>query len=577
MNVELDDKKKISCIHIVCIAVIMLCCLWNIRNLDFIAVLNDEFGYWGTAASIAGYNWMELIRETPYYSFGYSLWLVPIMYILNDSVLMYDVAICLNVIFLCSSYCLAYYVGRKLFPEWNKYLVAFSCGATILYSGNIFYSQIAWSETLLYFLMWVVTAIFVSLEECFTYKKTIFFILVLGYMYMVHQRTIGILIVGIVCIIAIMVVNKKPIKMWLIPLVILGICIGGQSFFKGIQLDALWNNSTASTTNDVGFDRKTIGGLIGRVLYNFKDLIKSFGGKIYYLLVSTMLLLPVGCAECINSLIKVFRKKTGYDKQTHLLSYVFIVGAMLAMLGICSIQMINAVERKDILVYSRYMENAMGPLVLISFYGITSSYKKNFKYIMFGFLAIVAGTWFVYRNLVDAEGIFNTVCSPGIGAFFVNDQRNAELAMKYLIIAVIVIIVFWLLLLILNKTQIRNFIIIAFVVMGWICMSDKADDYIMDYRQKLVEEIVPIRDYIIENNIRNIYYIKWTKNDEYSINPKYLQFMIPEDTIKVVEEEQDLNEGIKEGIILTNPNSNCELDESVVLETSMLKVYEIGE
>lgn len=59
---------------LICLAII---CLYPIRDLDFPAVLNDEFGYWANAVSFFGYNWKELIAETPYYSWGYSVWLIP--------------------------------------------------------------------------------------------------------------------------------------------------------------------------------------------------------------------------------------------------------------------------------------------------------------------------------------------------------------------------------------------------------------------------------------------------------------------------------------------------------------------
>ncbi len=67
-------------------------------------MFNDEFGYWGNAATIAGWNWNELLALTPYYSIGYSLMLVPLFKLGLTSVQMYRIAILMNMGFIFISY-----------------------------------------------------------------------------------------------------------------------------------------------------------------------------------------------------------------------------------------------------------------------------------------------------------------------------------------------------------------------------------------------------------------------------------------------------------------------------------------
>ena len=118
------NKIKIIYIHFfACLFIAILCCL-QIQSLDYIIILNDEFGYWAHAASAVGYDWKELISETPYYSWGYSIWLIPIIAILPTPLLWYKAAILLNVVFLLISYYLCYQSGSKLFPQISDKIMA---------------------------------------------------------------------------------------------------------------------------------------------------------------------------------------------------------------------------------------------------------------------------------------------------------------------------------------------------------------------------------------------------------------------------------------------------------------------
>lgn len=90
----LSGKKRgiLSCLA-------LLVFIINIRHLgsiEFFTVLDDEFGYWGNAAYLAGLDWSGVISEIPYYSYGYSLLLVPLFFIFDNPIHMYKAAIILN-------------------------------------------------------------------------------------------------------------------------------------------------------------------------------------------------------------------------------------------------------------------------------------------------------------------------------------------------------------------------------------------------------------------------------------------------------------------------------------------------
>ena len=81
MRADVNKVKNLSIHLIILIIITGLCCI-HIRALDYIFIINDEFGYWAHAISAVGYDWKDLISQTPYYAWGYSIWLVPIIALL---------------------------------------------------------------------------------------------------------------------------------------------------------------------------------------------------------------------------------------------------------------------------------------------------------------------------------------------------------------------------------------------------------------------------------------------------------------------------------------------------------------
>ena len=230
--------KRVKLTHIQIFALLfiaLLCCL-QIRALDYIVVLNDEFGYWTHAVSAVGYDWKELISETPYYSWGYSIWLIPIIAILPTPELWYKAAILLNVVFLLISYFLSYQSGRKLFPQITDKIMALISLIVIIYPSNIIYAQVAWSESLCYLLFWLETYFLIRLDEKFSTKYFVLSIIVPLYGYAVHNRNIGVLLAAIITIILLLIKNRKKAGYYLsIPI---ALAIG----YKGM----IWSSCTRS-------------------------------------------------------------------------------------------------------------------------------------------------------------------------------------------------------------------------------------------------------------------------------------------------------------------------------------------
>ena len=109
--------------------------IYRIRELVLPSILNDEFGYWANAAHIFGYDWSGVVSMSPYYSYGYSLFLFP-LFLLKDPSLSYQCGLLLNVIFYIVSYLISFRCCIMVSKRMPKSLSAILCLIPALYCNN---------------------------------------------------------------------------------------------------------------------------------------------------------------------------------------------------------------------------------------------------------------------------------------------------------------------------------------------------------------------------------------------------------------------------------------------------------
>lgn len=571
--------KPTVCIQALAIILIIILCCLNFDKLNYIAVLNDEFGYWSNAVSVVGYNWKELIAETPYYAWGYSLWLIPIILILQTPELWYKAAILLNIFLLICSYFLCCSVGKRIFSgikENTIYIVGF---LVIIYPSNIIYSQVAWSETLLYFLMWLATYMMVKLDEKFSYLKSIVLVVVLIYMYMVHARSIGIVGVGILCLILLLIKNKKSI---LNIVFILGVFVLGyilNNCIKQYQLSELWCNSTVSNMNNVSLNSHTVLAYFTKIFDNIRLFLESLGGKIIYSIVGTGAIILISLVQFIKEeFINVKTKKFFISNN---ITKIWCVFSFLISWILCSLQMLSWTERKDIIVYSRYMENAMGPILLIGILYAITKIKETRIALGLALVILLVGLRSVYWRVLEAESFFNSICSPVFGAFYDFFNKDALKAFACIGVVCFLIFIIFFVASFVKKDLLRCGIIFSCLLLYFGFLIDKGNIYMNESRDFFDSSTVPLKTIILDKyDTQEIYYIK-NESDPYSVKPKYLQFTIPDKNIHLIDNE-NLGDNLSDLLVLVNP-SDCESleeiegkkDMELVLETSQLNLYYI--
>lgn len=77
---------------------------YGIKKICGFTLYPDEFGYWASAANIVGYDWSEVASMGSYYSFGYSLILIPVLAVTQNGIVAYRIAVLINVMLMAVSF-----------------------------------------------------------------------------------------------------------------------------------------------------------------------------------------------------------------------------------------------------------------------------------------------------------------------------------------------------------------------------------------------------------------------------------------------------------------------------------------
>lgn len=574
------EKIKNWHIHILGIIMIAALCLINIRATDYICIVNDEFGYWAHAVSAVGYDWKDLISEASYYSWGYSIWLIPIAALLPTPELWYKAAVFLNIFFLIASYFMCYKSGCKLFREKDERLTALVSCLVVIYPANIVYAQASWTETLSYFLVWAITWLIICLDEKFSDRTFAGVLLLLIYAYAVHNRNIGVVAAGLIALCAVLVKHKK--KFWYFVILLISMATGyeGIDLVKNHQIQTLWSNSKTSALNNVGLNTVTLTSYSNR-LFNQLDLfLKSLFGKYIYLLIGTGLTLPIAVIMFFRDAIRNIKNKKLWEDYE--ISKIWIVLTAGLMYGICAIQMNNWEGRMDLIVYGRYMENGLGPILFLSIMYCILQTRETRAGLLAGAISMTVGIIPVYYWITHSSGWFNTICSPVVGAFY---QAVRDMRWAFIFIGVLLIAAFGVLfgLTFCRKINIRSIVIVTCFVLTYSVLGYYGGTYAVENRGFFDGLTVPLREKLSGDLAQDeIYYIKNDELDYTSIHPKYLQFLIPDRTIHVflLEEMEDLpGENI---IVMMNPEDQAAIeyleqnrDIEEVDDTWLMKVYAV--
>lgn len=426
-KIMLTNKERII---LLCLTLLVL--VINIRHLGSLGIftaLNDELGYWGNAAYLAGLDWSSIISKIPYYSYGYSMLLVPLFYIFDNPVHMYKAAIFFNGMMLCISFLLCYSIAKKLATGIDNTILMAIAFLLSMYPAYIAYSSVTLNECLLILNIWLLTWCFADLDETSSNYRFMLIGFLSMYSYMIHQRALGILMTSIIvitCLKLLHKINLQQVMMVALPIVLL--------MFMHIPLKEniqthLWLNTDGNLTNDYLAQASkisqifTVDGLI--------KLVKISMGHIFYLGAASYLISYFGLYELFRkvgkSIVVTIRNKKIdiIDDDPVFPLYIFLLIAVLFSLAINIIFMINP-TRIDHIVYGRYIDMIMGPIILLGFIAVLNNninLNKIFGIISINFIVLAIAVTLI----VQASGLTEFDGLSAVGLWLMNTPLGVYL------------------------------------------------------------------------------------------------------------------------------------------------------
>lgn len=427
-------KKNRFTILLVCeISLIFLVHIININNLYGFFLSEDELGYWGNAAFFLGRDWGNTVSYCPYYSYGYSLFLMLIMCLPVSGLAMYRCAIAANALFMVASFLISYYLFVRLLPERNKAFISIACTVTALYTSYVSQSSVAWSECYLVLFTWLIFLQGYFICRKATMVKVLVFAVELVYIYMIHQRTIPFLIAGI-CFIILLTVRKKISVKHLFYMLAAVVCMMYfSSVLKSGLKDAIYGmkgemNDYSSIVEGMNFSNFLI------------PVIREAAGQFFYLWAGSFGIIPLGMGAVFARCVKKWKEK---DDLSYF--YGFILLSFLGILMVSAVFMRMAGSRVDYLIYGRYIEIAVGFFIIIGFLYLPDFVQWSKSRIVFALSSVVflCLAWLLVNKIhswnISLDTSYQGVCAAAVYWFYsLRGFRVMELCFTILVLETII-------------------------------------------------------------------------------------------------------------------------------------------
>ena len=543
-------KYKFIILHLCVIAIIILVTVYNIKDLNTITILNDEFGYWSNAALIAHRPWKSLAQHTPYYCFGYSLLLIPLFFIFTSTSIMYRAAIVLNCFMLIGEYILAYKLVAKVSPGVGNTTKIVVSALSVLLCTNMFYSQVAWSECFFSLIVWFLIFCFSKLEQRISIKWMLLASLAMVMLYITHQRAIGLFVPFIVAMAVVYRGKSKRIIRCSFFVIVVLIAYFIQRYISSFQLHLI-GDYRVSDLNQLVVNNDTVSKYFDIITSRFLSLLISFCGKMSVMLFSTLGLGLVLLMKWFFSTVRIIKNKD--IAPAYYATETFITLSLIVMLLLQSVQMMES-DRTDIVVYSRYFDFIFGPVILFT---LPYLFKNNrtISIATVGLFTSAVGFYIVDTiSWSSSNGMFNVPCSPLVGGIECWFGGISSFVWVALWLCSLFVVVGYSV-----KKLGKRVIIIAecslffFINLG---AAHYANEWLNNARSTFVQRtdelVMIVSDYYED---LPIVYLCNSETDLYCTDMKFLQFVLSEEEI-IVKDDEKLPKEFDDFILIVNDDYN---------------------
>ncbi len=511
----------------------------NVENLLGIYVLHDEFGYWGIAAFLADKDWSSAFLDVPYYSYGYSFLLIPLVRFIESSVTMYRVAVGINCLLYSSSLLISYWVICKVMPTSKRYMHIGIAVLIFVYPATLSMVQIAWPETLIYFLFWAIAAVLVRVIEKGKTIDVILLALLAMYSYTVHQRCLAI-VAGVGISIVLCLINKKiSIKQFVIFILIFGLCGFGHNMFKDYIKDNLWTNVSQNrlAMNDYG-GRIKIAMQVFTNINRLKNFLFGLAGQIIYNIMATVGIILIFLNDTTKRLINIIKNRLVIaDLNTFL--HFFAIMVFLCAILISSVSMSPLYTgRLDVVLYGRYHEYCIPFVIML---GISAISQKHIniktiitELVILVFIGLGLTPLLQNKHILIMQNSVSSIPFHSIGG------DNSCMLIKMVIFVCVIVVVGILIYKYINdEHRIVKLIFLMFVCGFWLCNGIRMIGHINQGHANN-SGILEVCKEVEQLNIEKICYLRSSGGDW---TGDIIQYKLSDESIKLcsVENYQEIN------------------------------------
>ena len=472
---------------------IFICTTILIEKPILPAVINDEYGYWLSAAFFSGKKWSSVAQGVAYYGYGYGLILSLVMRIFNDWALVYKVALLLNSVWLCLSFFFLIKISEIIATNISNCSRYFICFIVTLCSSNMCFINYTLPEVYLFFLHCLITWTFFSILKKASKKRMLLLAIEVTYAYAVHQRTIIVMMIIAIMLIYLARVKRiciEQLLMFIISMVIFLVFLNG---LKLHVISEVWINNEITHGNDyLGQKDKILALLSSEGIYSFAQ---NICGRIVYFIISTFGIGYVVLKRMFTDIAILIKKK---EVEVYNL---FIISCILGGIIVSAIFLLYP-DHTTHIFYGRYFENYYGPLLLIGLCDIYENKAKslNKKHIIFGCVVLLFMVCYIkegceYRNIPIANYAINSVSMSMFYKFNNSDfYYGIQLVLGYIALMLILYIYS-------SKLKVGKYVSFLLILLLQIkCGSDSYFDFQDKYYDNLKNSTMEVCRIVLEIN-----------------------------------------------------------------------------
>lgn len=361
--------------------------IWNIDKAIMPYCVSDEIGYWTAAAWINNFDWSPVMSHSQYYGWGYGI-LLSFIFKIPNPILRFRMAIVINAILLNLLFIFLVKICDLLFDNNDKKLNVIMAGMATCYSYNIIFAHTSMCEVFLTFLYVLSIYIFMKFVENPNRIHFFAFGILLILQLATHLRMLVCIIALIITITGMCCVQKIDIKRYLAFILLCSLVIIVVYFVKDLLVQSEYTSVYVSErlTGNEGVANHLSVFRSALDLEFWYELIYSLEGKIYYLLCSTLFMMPCALIYVADDIKQYFVSKYSENrtkKNVYLLIKIYIC---LCFLGALAVDTIYAMKpnRIDSLLYGRYVENMLPVIICMGCYWFIKrcDHKKFFLIVL---------------------------------------------------------------------------------------------------------------------------------------------------------------------------------------------------